>query len=499
MESGRPYQVRNLVLVVLLALGVRALTLRFFPIDWNWDSYHHWQISWLSLNIGFPLGRLWDLNGCEYYWAILPHLVEAWILGLANTASIQPFRLLNSGLGALNAGLVLLIGSKHFGARVGSWSGALFAVFPVAAVFDVLGLQDTIALTLILASLFMSNTRPFWSGILLALAGQSRNEFLLASAVLVFWICASERFETRRQPMLIGWVAVTGIAAWFTYGQTGNPFYGLYWNLVNVFTAGRPTTETAFLPQMLSWVGWKLEAWAAKPTGLVILLVTSVCIAYFALTLLKKPSNYHTAYFLASSTLTLPIFLPYVGSDMRSLLIMLRSAIPIAALGIPLLVAVVLRAASGNAGRKVMFIILILFSLGLPLAYLAYQPFEAEAASTFAISDKTAKLYIGGTVVCDYPMMNYRLVDRWSLGSRSIIGNHYAPQYLGVSEPWEYVKWLAVNRVTVWVRYGVDSEIVYDALTKASPVLLREAFEDSDIEVYVVDPGEMDRLLFMGR
>jgi len=31
-------------------------------------SYHHWQISYLTLKIGLAHGRMWDLNGMEYYW-----------------------------------------------------------------------------------------------------------------------------------------------------------------------------------------------------------------------------------------------------------------------------------------------------------------------------------------------------------------------------------------------------------------------------------------------
>ena len=495
MESTRSHPVRDFLLVATLALGVRVLTFQLFPLDWNWDSYHHWQISWLSLNVGFPLGRLWDLNGCEYYWGIFPHLVEASLLGILNTASIVPFRFLNAGLGSCNACLVLLIGVRHFGARVGAWSGVLFAVFPVAAIFDILGLQDTIALILLLSSLYVLDERPFWSGILLALAGQSRTEFFLVSTLLVFWVCAAERLPTRRQPMLIGWLGITGLAVWFTFNQTGNPFYGLYWSLISVFTGGRPTTDSSFLSQMFNWIFWKLEVWPTKPTGIAILLATAACFGYFILTMFRRPKNYQIVYLLATSVFTAPIFLTYVGSDMRSLLIMLRSIVPIVALGLPFMVAFTLKLASKGEGRKAMLILLVIFSLGLPLAYCAYEPFEAEAKTTFAIADKAATLYYGGTIVCDYPMMNYRIEDKLDINPRLFIGNHYAPQYLGVVEPMEYAKWLYHNRVMVWVRYGADAEEVYGALAKASPNILRFAFEDSGIGIFVVNNQELSRVL----
>ena len=55
-------------IIFITACLARLVVWYFIPLDWNCDSYHHWQISYLSLKIGFPQFRLWDLNGCEYYW-----------------------------------------------------------------------------------------------------------------------------------------------------------------------------------------------------------------------------------------------------------------------------------------------------------------------------------------------------------------------------------------------------------------------------------------------
>ena len=66
MASGASHPVRDLSLVLSLAIAARVLALQFLPLDWNWDSYHHWQINLLSLRFGLPQGRLVDLNGCEY-------------------------------------------------------------------------------------------------------------------------------------------------------------------------------------------------------------------------------------------------------------------------------------------------------------------------------------------------------------------------------------------------------------------------------------------------
>lgn len=66
LVEGRIY-----LAVFAAALAARLLVWLYIPVDWNWDSYHHWQISYLSIKIGFSGWRLWDLNGCECFWVFM--------------------------------------------------------------------------------------------------------------------------------------------------------------------------------------------------------------------------------------------------------------------------------------------------------------------------------------------------------------------------------------------------------------------------------------------
>ncbi|MBU7005006.1 MAG: glycosyltransferase family 39 protein, partial [Theionarchaea archaeon] len=141
------------LLFLLVALAPRIYVWSRIPVDWNSDSYHHWQISYLSLKMGLRQGRLLDLNGCEYYWGMVPHLVQAALQGLLGTASILPYRLLNTLLGGVNAYLVYVIGREGFNWEVGLYAGLLYAFYPFAAVFDVIAMQETLALTLALVSI----------------------------------------------------------------------------------------------------------------------------------------------------------------------------------------------------------------------------------------------------------------------------------------------------------------------------------------------------------
>ncbi len=482
------------MLVLSLALAIRALSWQLLPLDWNWDSYHHWQISWLSLRIGFPQGRLWDLNGCEYYWAMLPHIVESSLMAFTGSPGIQPFRLLNSIFGGVNAVFVYLIGRRYSSPKAGLWAGLLFAVFPIAAIFDILALQDTVALTLLLASLYASRSNPFWSGVLLGLAGQSRTEFLLVSAVVVVWVALIDRISTERLPMVIGWLFVTGLASYYLYNQTGNPFYNLYWSLYNVFSSSPGLGGRSFFSSMWSWISWKLSVWPYKPTGILILAAVAATSGYFFYSLIRKPRDYQLVYFLPTAAVSASIFLPYAGSDVRMLMIMLRVVTPVVALGALIFFGFVLGRL--NLSFKGYAIILVLITaVGFFALFPTYSSYQEEATRTMKIADEVIGFYPGGTLVCDYPMMNYRFVTRWEIPDKYLLGNHYAPQYMGSTEPIDYVKWLSNHRVTLWVRYGGDAEVVYSAVQKVSPKLLVEAYENSGIKVYLVNPVELNRVL----
>lgn len=494
--DAEPHPFRDLSLVLALAIAARIVVLQLLPMDWNWDSYHHWQISWFSLRLGFPHWRLWDLNGCEYYWGMLPHIVEAGLMGFTGSPGIQPYRFLNIVLGVVNAGLVYLIGRRYASQRVGFWAGLTFAALPVSAVFDVLALQDTLALTLLLSSLYVSRGRPFWSGLLLGLAGQSRTELLLASAIIVAWVLVAERLSTQRLPMLIGWFLVTGVASYYLYSQTGNPFYNLYWSLYNIFSGAPGMGGASFTEAMLAWASWKLVVWPTKPTGVLILLAAAALPMYFAYTVYRKPRDYQLVYFIPVSAVSAPVFVTYIGADMRVLLIMLRMVTPIVALGLPLLLSALIRRCDAQF-KGLMLILLTALSTGFYPFVTSYSGFQTEASNTMGIADECYRLYrsAGGTLICDYPMMNYRFISRWGLPEGSLMSNHYAPHYYSSSEPLDYVKWLANHRATVWVRYGDDAEVVFSEVSHISPDLLVESYEEHGIKVYVVDAGELYRIL----
>ena len=491
----------NPITIFIIALLARALVWSLVPIDWNWDSYHHWQISYLSLKIGFSRGRLWDLNGCEYIWGMIPHMVEAALMGLLFTTSILPYRALNVVLGSYNAVLVHKIGKRFYSSGNGLMAGLLTAVFPVAAIFDVLAMQDTMALTIILTSLLLIRDKPFWSGVALAFAGQSRAEYLAAGFIILVGYCLRERLKTGSLPYILGWSATTLIFSFHLLTQTGNPLYHLYISLFNVFGGFEPANQGRSLASLaLQWISWKLSIWPTKPTGLLILLAWAGVIIIVPLMAKRRWSMYQPQlYFLAVTTFQLPTFITYLGSDTEGLLIMLRMLIPIAALGFSILVNLSERAYMSTNPENVRIRpeLILLASFCLSFLYLVpiYQGFQIHSVNAFLSGDMIASEYSGGVIVSDHPTINYRLISTGSVDESSLLGNHYSPALYGVTEPSEYLVWLRRNNVTLWLRYDYRSDPVWYVLDSNYPGVLVFLTDTPCVRVYAVNSTLISELL----
>jgi len=498
LVEGRVY-----LAVFAAALAARLLVWLYIPLDWNWDSYHHWQISYLSLKIGFSGWRLWDLNGCEYFWGMVPHLVQSALMGVLRTSSILPYRVLNTVIGGLNSVLVYRIGERFYSQRTALVSGLLFSVFPVAAVFDVVAMQDTLALSFLLVSLLTIRENPFWSGVALALAGHSRTELMAVGFIVLLGYCLRERLYTESLPYVIGWLVVMAVFGFHLYTQTGNPLYPLYMSLYNVFGGWEPANQgKTFLGLMLSWIWWKLSVWPCKPTGIVILSLGATAAYMVPRMARRRWLRYQPQlYLLASAVVLTPIFLTYLGSDHFSLLIMLRMVNPVVALGLPVLVHFYYTSLEKpfpefrvGPGHVVAALFLLSYFFFLP-AYGGYQTYTEEA---FISADVVYGFYGGGTIVCDYPTINYRLVHTWGVEPIALLGNHYSPHYYGRDEPLAYAEWLSENDVTIWLKTDYRGEPVLEVVQTCYPGLFEPLYEVSYTMIFRVDQATLESILGEG-
>jgi len=494
-------RVYTFLFFVSVAVVPRVIVWALLPLDWNWDSYHHWQISYLTLKIGLSRGRMWDLNGSEYYWGVVPHLVQAFLLWLLRTASIAPYRALNVVLGGVNTYLIYLIGRNNLYWKVGLYAALLFALFPVAVVFDAIAMQETLALFLVLLSIHLFRTRPFWSGVFLALASQSRIEFWLVSIVFIVCAVLVERASTRIFPFVLSWIVVTAVFCWFFAARTGNAFYPLYWSLYNTFGGwtsswrGRP-----FLELMFRWTVHRLRTWPTKPTGIVLLGSMFGFLGVLVHMILRRWRRYHLyLFFMASLVIFGPIFIPYFGKSERYRLLMLRMSIPVAALGSIILIYLLFRTRLPKIQvdlrrlhiEKILILAaLISYSYFIP----AYGRFQVYPEIAFEAADDAMKYYGGGTIVCDYPTMNYRFASKWHVKATDLLGNHYSPAYYGIDDPIEFARWFEKNNITLWI-YVPRAQPVWAVVSKNFPHLLTYMNATHGIRFYVVNQTALERIL----
>ena len=487
---------RYKTLLFFISLGIlpRLVVLYFLPVDWNPDSYHHWQISYYSLKMGFSQLRMWDLNGCELYWGLIPHIVQSALMWLFNTSSMQPYRVLNILLGGFNTYLVYLIGRDHYYWKVGFTSALLLAFYPGATMFDVTGMQETLALTFALASTYLYSKNPGWSGLLLALACQSRIEYWMISIFFLVAVALIERFSTRIQAFIFSWLGVAAVFCLLFKAWSGNPFYPLYWSLFNVFGGWTANRESLpFYLLMISWLSSKLTAWMGKLTGIFILSAVITFSIYSLRLYRKKWSRYHVPLLTLCSTFILsPLFVTYLPSYVRPFLFMLRVSVPILALGSLSLLYVYYRIVSSNPDswlvRLRLDVVMVLLMLAANVvAFPSYSSYMDETVDVLEVANECFSLYSEGTIVCDHPTLNYAIINWWGVQPWRLLSNQYSPNYYDEHDIVDYVNWFQERNVTLWI-YSCDRAYpVWADIQKQTPELLVKVGECSKCKFYHVN------------
>jgi hypothetical protein len=196
-----------------------------------------------------------------------------------------------------------------------------------------------------------------------------------------------------------------------------------------------------------------------------------------------------------------PIFLTYLGSDNFSLLIMLRMVNPLAALGLPVLVhfsRTSLEKPLPEARVRPEHVVAALFLLSYLWFLPAYGGYQAYVEEAFISADIVHGFYGGGTIVCDYPTINYRLVHTWGVEPGALLGNHYSPHYYGIDEPLAYALWLWENDVTLWLKTDYRGESVLEVVQTYYPGLFEPLNEVSYTQIFRVDQAKLESIVGEG-
>jgi hypothetical protein len=213
------------------------------------DAYHHWQIAYLTKEIGLTHGpRLWDLKGLEYFWGLVHPVLLNLLFFATGSVDIVLARLLSLAAGTLAVVLIFLLCHHYWGLHVALAASAFAALSPASVFNDDAGMVEPIAISLLLLGIWLTPKRGFWAGVAWGCAAMARVEaWLFAAGLVLAWIIG-RRSAAQRLPLVAGWALVMAFYLKFLFDHTGNPIYPLYTNF-QVVALGSTETNMALTPE----------------------------------------------------------------------------------------------------------------------------------------------------------------------------------------------------------------------------------------------------------
>jgi hypothetical protein len=227
-----------LLFVFLLALIPRIYFIFFVSgtqnaaAGWYGDNYHHWQIAYLSKEIGLKIDpfRLWDLKGMEYFWGILHPYTLVILFTITGSSDILIERLLAVFCGSVSVVLIFLIIRRYFNFQAALTGAVLAALFPVTVFNDALGIEESLGIMFLLAGVYFWPKKPFFVGIFWALAALTRAEYWVFGIGLIFAIGLLERKFEKLLVLAAPYIVITVFYMKILVDKTGNPIYPIWWN-----------------------------------------------------------------------------------------------------------------------------------------------------------------------------------------------------------------------------------------------------------------------------
>jgi hypothetical protein len=264
------------------------------------DAYHHWQIAYLTKEIGLAQGRLWDMRGWEYFWGPMHPLLMNVMFFATGSIDIVLSRLLSLAFGSVAVVLIFLLCHRYWGWHVAVAAGLFAALSPVAVFNDDAGMAEPIAIALILFGIWMTPKRGFFAGVAWGLAAMTRVEaWIFGGGLVVAWLLG-RRGSQPKWALVVGWLATMAVYFKFLLDATGNPIYPLYVNFQFVGLGAGGTAATLTPGQEALWV----------PLGIAVI----ACATGLGWSLWKRPPSYLLlTYGFGYSALSLATYLRYAS------------------------------------------------------------------------------------------------------------------------------------------------------------------------------------------
>ncbi|MCJ7827881.1 hypothetical protein MUP65_01905 [Patescibacteria group bacterium] len=227
------------VLLFALAIGVRIFYVYWSGpnrpgFDWYGDVYHHWQIAYLSKEIGFQqaFGRLWDLKGMEFFWGLGHPLALMIVFAVTGSVHILTTRFLSLICAGIWIFLLYFVLKRSF-SRLLAVLVCLWASLMSVNIFsDGLGMQEPLGLGFLLGGILAWPRFGFAAGLLLAGASTVRSEYWIFAFVLIFLSLFDKRrgLSGEKVKLLAGyWLPIIFYMKYLDH-WTGSPIFPVWWN-----------------------------------------------------------------------------------------------------------------------------------------------------------------------------------------------------------------------------------------------------------------------------
>ncbi|HKV32374.1 MAG TPA: hypothetical protein VJT14_15325 [Candidatus Dormibacteraeota bacterium] len=395
------------------------------------DVYQHWQIAYLTKEIGLSHGlRLWDLKGVEYFWGSLHPIVLVILFFVTGSTDIVLARIQSLVFGSLSVVLIFHLCKRYWNLSVAVAATAFAALAPTSVFNDASGMLEPMAVSLSLLGIWLLPKRSLGAGIAWGLATAARPEAWLSSPGLVFASLLRPATVRRWMLMLLGFGSVMAAQMAFLNARTGNPIYPLYWNYVanagGLWLKPLVATQQSARPLFIA-------LWAMATVGLLI-------------TLWRRPRSYVLLlYGFGSSALVVGLFglTAFITEwyPWRWMMWILAFPYDFAALLVAIGLFVIAPRYLGSGIRQLTWVTAGLLLVGMQLTWI---PIETAYASTAPAwdSDVAAGRYIasilrqpgyrGGALSLpppDHPEVTYTLVHYGGLEGRHFISQLYDPFY----------------------------------------------------------------------
>lgn len=482
-------------LIFLLALAVRLYFL--FVIEdpqnahpgWYEDTYHHWQVAYLSYQIGFKQSylRLWDLKGMEYFWGLLHPLVLGALMSLFRTSSIIVARLLSSFCGSLSLGLVFLIVERFFGWKAALAASLIGIINPVGIYSDASGMQEPLGILMFLTGLYFWPIRAVLTGVFFMLAGMVRAEYwLLALGLTMVIFLTKEKFE-RKILYLFGFGSLMLFYLKYLLDKTGNAIYPMYWNFMGNM---KGEWQAKVLPNLSQQIVQK------------IYIGVLISVAIYGVWLVLKRPKYFLFFSLGLGNwaiLGLSVGLSkYLLSYLPRFWVDRIMILPYLFLGIWFSVLVFQIFKKG--WFSILGWLLVIGVIGGSL--FAWRPIwywrlmtGREWENKKALAEAVAKYYQGGRILFfeNHPATTYWLIYNCHIKAENLVSQMYDPYYYLPKDPYEnwgenrkvVLNWLIKEKIQLLPFSGSDSQ--YSELVKREQDYFKELAYLQELNLYLYE------------